>query len=251
MYVRVHPSRLILENSEFCSQITKESITQAPTGRNQSIPEDRKSNILIKERHMNDENDERTVEVNVFEDDSDTTYEEGHDVSHRNKDIEDFNTAAEQQNSQENSTPSEEASAQEFLGPSKLPKGKTTVIARTKNNEWKTYNIISRAGKSTGKYSMWLNVENNSTKEIKSVDWKDYIAEWKEAESQEILISEAQLSFELLDAKLKELEKWKQFDVYKEVLDNGQNTISVRWVCTTKDGKVKARLCARGLKTEI
>ena len=39
-------------------------------------------------------------------------------------------------------TPSEEASTQEFPGPSKLPKGKTMVIARTKNNEKKTYNII-------------------------------------------------------------------------------------------------------------
>ena len=252
-YVCVHPSRLLPENSEFCSQITKESITQTPTGRNQSIPEDPESNIWSKECHMNDENDERTVEVNISEDDSDNTYEEeGHDVSHRNKDIEDFNAAAEQQNSQEISTPSEEASTQEFLGPSKLPKGKTMVIARTKNNEWKTYNIISRAGKSIGKYSTWLNVEDNSTKEIKSVDWKDYITEWKEVESQEILISEAQptCSFELLDAKLKELEKWKQFDVYNEVLDNGQNIISVRWVCSTKDGEVKARLCTKVLKTE-
>ena len=154
----------------------------------------------------------------------------------------------EQQNSQEISTPSEEASTKEFLGPSKLPKGKTTVIARTKNNEWKTYNIISRAGKSTGKYSTWLNGEDNSTKEIKSVDWKDHITEWKEVESQEILISEAQPSFELIDAKLKELEKWKQFDVHNEVPDNGQNTISVRWVRSTKDGKVKARLCASGFE---
>ena len=92
------------------------------------------------------------------------------------------------------------------------------------------------------------NLEDNSTKEIKSVDWKDYIMEWKEVESQEILISEAQTSFELPDAKLKELEKWKRFDVYNEVPDNEQNTISVRWVCTTKDGKVKARVCARGFE---
>ena len=187
VYVRVHLSQPLLENSEFCSQVTKESITQTPTGRTQSIPEDPESNIWSKECHTNDENDERTVEISISEDDSDSTYEEEeHDVSHRNKDIEDFNAVAEQQNSQEISTPSEEASTQEFLGPIKLPKGKTIVIARTKNNEWKTYNIISRAGKSTGKYSTWLNVEDNSTKEIKPVDWKDHIAEWKEVESQEI-----------------------------------------------------------------
>ena len=122
MYVCVHPSRLLPENSEFCSQITKKSITQTPTGRNQSIPEDPESNIWSKECHTNDENNERTVEVNISEDDSDSTYEEeGHDVSYRNKDIEDFNSAAEQKNSQEISTPSEEASTQEFLSPNKLP----------------------------------------------------------------------------------------------------------------------------------
>ena len=69
-------TRLLLDNFEFFSQITKESITQAPADRNQSIPEDPESNVLIKGSHTNDENDERTVEINVFEDDSDSTYEE-------------------------------------------------------------------------------------------------------------------------------------------------------------------------------
>ena len=49
-----------------------------------SIPQDPESNVLIKRSHMNDESDERTVEVNVFEDDSDSTFDKiGHDVSHR------------------------------------------------------------------------------------------------------------------------------------------------------------------------
>ena len=82
MYVPVHPSRLLLENSGSCLQITKEGITQAPTGRNQSVPENPESKILIKKSSMNEEYDQRTVEVNVFEDDSGSTYEEkGHDVS--------------------------------------------------------------------------------------------------------------------------------------------------------------------------
>ena len=46
----------------------------------------------------------------------------------------------------------------------------------------------------------------------------------------------------------KELDKWRDYDVYEEVEDHGQQTISVRWVVTSKDGKPKARLVARGFE---
>ena len=39
-----------------------------------------------------------------------------------------------------------------------------------------------------------------------------------------------------------------RMSIINEVPDNGQNIISERWVCGTKDGKVKARLCARGFE---
>ena len=37
------------------------------------------------------------------------------------------------------------------------------------------------------------------------------------------------------NAKLAELQSWKESDVYIEVLYNGQNLVSLRWVCTLKD----------------
>ena len=49
------------------------------------------------------------------------------------------------------------------------------------------------------------------------------------------------------DAKEKELKKWKDFNVYEEVKDKGQNSISVRWVITEK-GETKARLVVRGFE---
>ena len=165
VYVPFHPSRLLLENSGSYSQITKEGITQAPTGRNQSISEDPESKIFIKESSMDDEYYQRTVEVNVFEDDSGST-----DVSHRNEDTEDLNTSAKQQNSQKNSTASEEASTQEFLAPNTLPKGNITQLLqrlKTMSGKHTISYIISRAGKSTGKHLTSLNVEYSSTKEIK------------------------------------------------------------------------------------
>ena len=52
------------------------------------------------------------------------------------------------------------------------------------------------------------------------------------------------------EAKLNELRKWKEHEVYQEVENEGQPLISTRWVCTEKDsgkGKIiKARLVARG-----
>ena len=56
----------------------------------------------------------------------------------------------------------------------------------------------------------------------------------------------------ILEAKQAELEKLKYHDVYDWVRDKGQDTISCRWITTTKidsDGeKVKARLVARGFE---
>ena len=37
-----------------------------------------------------------------------------------------------------------------------------------------------------------------------------------------------------LSAKQDELEKWKHFNVYIEVPDQGQERINGRWVCTKK-----------------
>ena len=53
---------------------------------------------------------------------------------------------------------------------------------------------------------------------------------------------------EVQEAMKKEVEKYKSFDAYEEVDDNGQKSIPIRWVVTKQplDGKnqpIKARLC--------
>ena len=56
------------------------------------------------------------------------------------------------------------------------------------------------------------------------------------------------------EAKLREMNNWKDHQVYVEVPNEGQNYITTRWVLTEKiiDGKngVKARLVARGFEEE-
>ena len=58
-------------------------------------------------------------------------------------------------------------------------------------------------------------------------------------------------STEVQEAMKKEVEKYKSFNAYEEVDDNGQKSIPIRWVVTKQpmDGKnqpIKARLCIRG-----
>ena len=54
------------------------------------------------------------------------------------------------------------------------------------------------------------------------------------------------------NAKLVELQSWKESNVYIEVLYNGQNLVFLRWVCTLKDinhkAATKARLVAKGFE---
>ena len=53
-------------------------------------------------------------------------------------------------------------------------------------------------------------------------------------------------------AKLIEMNRWIDNDVFEKVEDCGQNTVSVRWVITEKpDEGVKARLVARGFEEDL
>ena len=61
-----------------------------------------------------------------------------------------------------------------------------------------------------------------------------------------------QVNHETLNAKEKELQSWRPEKVFDEIENNGQLTISVRWVLKQKlvDRKcsTKTRLCARGFE---
>lgn len=59
----------------------------------------------------------------------------------------------------------------------------------------------------------------------------------------------------MLEAKEKELESWRENNVYEEVEDTGQKAISTRWIVTEKlkggEKICKARLVARGFEEEM
>lgn len=92
-------------------------------------------------------------------------------------------------------------------------------------------------------------MRDDVSNEMKSVDFGR--VEWKtsDRENLEKVHTAADDNNPSSDmAKQAELHKLHQFETYDEIEDNGQKTISTRWVITSKDGNRTARLVARGFE---
>ena len=145
-----------------------------------------------------------------------------------------------------------------------IPKRSQDVKYRYTDGEWKHVTVLGPAGSRKGKYKNWVNVADGD--EEWSMDWSD-VKEWQEYEPKEsntyfgfdgkacdeqFVAFKEQNEGEFLKEKLVELEKWKAFDVYHEVPDNGQRRVTGRWVCTrkiTENGlQPKARYVVRGFQ---
>ena len=105
-----------------------------------------------------------------------------------------------------------------------------------KDKQWVEGDLLSRAGKATGKYKSHWNVMDKSKDSIEEVNFEN--TEWnslgytecdnvpEETYMCELFLSEVD---ELtIEAKEKELENWKSDNVYEEVDDEGQDYISAR-----------------------
>ena len=114
-------------------------------------------------------------------------------------------------------------------------------------DEEENFEIINLAAKRSSK--KWGDTYNmrDSDGEIRWVNLRDY-KDIREIDEEDALLCED--VEEIREAKEKEFQSWKVNDVYEEVPEMGQKTISLRWVITDKikDGKkiCKARLVARG-----
>ena len=123
------------------------------------------------------------------------------------------------------------------------------------DDKWKTVDIISWGGKATRKYRNFLNIKNKETYQIKCIDWKEEVKEWVPINTEQVLMTGTKLQdLSVAETKLKELHKWKNYEVYEEIPNEGQRIISCHWVCTGKptvNGTViKAMLVARGSEEE-
>ena len=108
--------------------------------------------------------------------------------------------------------------------------------------------ILSRGGKTTGRYKNWFNVQRDDGT-FQCMDVMESLCDLEEIQENVEMIVFFN-SDEVATAKEKELNSWKENEVFEEVENTGQDTISVRWVVTEKfkEGKavVKARLVERG-----
>jgi hypothetical protein len=112
--------------------------------------------------------------------------------------------------------------------------------------------VVSRAGKATGAYAHCYNIKRD-TGEVEWIDLSKHVDKWCQISENEVLIAEN--IGDLMQAKEREIENWKQNNVFEESVDNGQETLSVRWVITEKikDGQTvtKARLVVRGFEEDL
>lgn len=158
--------------------------------------------------------------------------------------------------------------ANKQLDPQKLPlmnldllKTGTTVKCRLKNDDsTHTVYLVSRAGRATGKYKYEYNtVDEDGIKSV--IDFKEHVSEMHLVLRQCDPIEEETINInidstdEKQAAKLKELDSWKNLNVYEEVEDLNQSCISVRWVFKEKQNSnnetfIKARLCCRGFEED-
>ena len=111
--------------------------------------------------------------------------------------------------------------------------------------------ILGRAGKVTGRNKLCFNIMRDDG----WIGWYnlEQLINLKEIdESCEMIILFT--NEEVNTAKRRELDMWEKHEVFEEVEDNGQRSISTRWIITEKikneQSVIKARLVARGYEED-
>ena len=135
-----------------------------------------------------------------------------------------------------------------------MPMAKSYVKFRLQDGAWQNAKILSRQPKRTGINKDWMNVHIEGEDDPCSVNWQQVTA-WVSDESEEVVLfltADQELCQDVVNAKEKELDNLDENEVYELVPDDGQFTISTKWIITEKmkAGEVitKARLVARGFE---
>ena len=96
------------------------------------------------------------------------------------------------------------------------------------------YIVISRAGKSTGVHKYWFNVKDVDTDAMKSLNFNEW-KQWRYVTEDILINSYNPNDVDIIQAKSKELQNWKDHNLYSEVENVGQKCISTRWVISEKN----------------
>jgi hypothetical protein len=143
------------------------------------------------------------------------------------------------------------------LSTSTWPKNQT-FIKFQENNRWKEAFVLSSQPKRRGVNKDWLNIHVTGEEKPRSILWHD-VNGWKQVNKavEDVLVLNADQELEqaVVNAKAKEIENLKQYNVYEEVQRmKNMSCVSSRWILTEKyiDGQktIKARLVARGFEED-
>lgn len=149
---------------------------------------------------------------------------------------------------------SQQQDPQEVL---KLRKDDEIQLRDQHTGEWTDAKILNRAVKlsSNRPDKNWFNVKTDSktfSVNLDAVPYKITTSEVNEVHFTEIIPKSEFKSQECIDAKLAELEKINSFESYEIVEKPDQtNILGFTWVLVRKNGRVRARLTAKGFQEDI
>ena len=118
----------------------------------------------------------------------------------------------------------------------------------SKDDEYQQATVLSRGGKAAGKYKSFYNIKNEGDREPVTVDF-DAVESWQKC-NEDVNLVTGPAKDNILQAKLSEIQNWKNFNVFTEIDNNRQIKISTRWVITTKGPNIKARLVSKGFQEQ-
>ena len=247
-YVRVHQSRLQrVHNNEPSPEIQEQNDTKATV-----------SNAVMKRDSNLDEDDElENNEPPELENNENIENNEPPQNIHQDPNIAEaavHEPPQDRQNEPNVAEPARDINVnqeriQQYI---KLQSGDLISFKEPEQDNRSVGKILGRAGKAKGKLKNWYNfeytmpVEKTGMKISLDVSTVDDLQHEHDDDIDDVMVM-ANISFE--DAKIQELNNWVQNKVYDVVKDNGQKSISTRWVCTIKNNnEPKARLVARGFE---
>ena len=135
----------------------------------------------------------------------------------------------------------------------KLRKGNRIRTINKDTGEREAWTVLSLAGKRSSKY--WVDSYNVQESQIGDKGWinlRDYTSVQKIEDEDDVLGYENK---NVIEAKEKQLQSWRENNVCEEAGDMEQKAISTRWIITEKvkggERIYKARLVARGFEGEM
>ena len=247
-YVRAHPCRVRLVQEPLRPEVQEpeKSMTSIPVVQD-STPEPRTQSLVLTQSLPNSTSTNSISPTTESSEQEESHIDNANNIS--NAEIND------QSNVDAPLTPSVSNAPLNTL-PFKLQPGLNVKFVNNKG-ESVTSQIDTRAGKAKGQYPHWWNTTRaDGSKEaidFSKVTSLELIQEpVNESTVENTFIANTKETIH--NAKIKELDNWKNQSVYSEVVPNNQDTISLRWVCTPKviDGvpSIKARLVAKGFQEQ-